>query len=421
MVSLPDSEPYRLPEPACLIRRVQVRNYKSIRHADVSLSPFTILVGRNGSGKSNFLDALHFVADSLQISLDYATDSRNGVESVGRRTRNKTTTLSIGLELSLPSGNIAEYRLKLLPSRRRFIVQRETLFVRPPGGRGDFIGHYEVHRGEIEGTSIQSPPPADQDRLYLIKASGFDPFREVYDALTVMGFYNLNPEAMRAVQQKGPGDLLHRDGSNVASVVRRLQPQERARLESYLAAIVPDLVGVRAMSLGPRETLAFRQRVAGENRPTTFYASNMSDGTLRVAGILAAVAQLSDQQKPITLIGIEEPETALHPAAARALMDALREASVQAQVLVTTHSPDLLDQVQMEHESLLAVTSQEGITRIAPLDEASREAIRDSLFTPGELLRLDQLEPDLKDLARQEQTPPSDEEDDAPTADHSNR
>jgi hypothetical protein len=103
-------------------------------------------------------------------------------------------------------------------------------------------------------------------------------------------------------------------------------------------------------------------------------------------------------------------------------MDALRDASVQAQVLVTTHSPDLLDQVEMDRESLLAVMSQDGITHIAPLDDASLEVIRDSLFTPGELLRLDQLEPNLKDLARQEQTLASwSEEDDAPVANRSDR
>lgn len=421
---LPDSEPYRLPEPPCLIRRVRIQNYKSIRHADVSLSPFTILVGRNGSGKSNFLDALHFVSDSLQISLDYATDSRGGVESVGRRTTKGPASPLIELEISLPSGNSAEYRFLLLPGRRRFDVKREELIVRKLGQEIDVIGHYKIRKGKIESTSIPSPPPADDDRLYLIKASGFDLFREVYDALAVMGFYNLNPEAMRDIQSKGPGDLLHRDGANVASVVRRLEeqsPQELDRLKSYLSAIVPDLVEVGVLNLGPRETLFFRQRIEGE-KPAQFYAANMSDGTLRVTGILVAVAQLSEQQKPITLIGIEEPEAALHPAATRALMDALRDASVQAQVLVTTHSPDLLDQVEMDHESLLAVMSQDGITRIAPLDDASLGVIRDSLYTPGELLRLDQLEPNLKDLARQEQTLASwSEEDDAPVADRSDR
>lgn len=387
-----------------MIRRVRVRNYKSIRHADVALGPLTILVGRNGSGKSNFLDALHFVVDSLQISLDHAIESRGGAASVRRRIKDGSASLSIALVISLPSGNTAEYRFVLLPNRRRLVVHHESLVVRSPGN-GEDAGHYDVRRGKIESISIQSPPPADDDRLYLLKAAGFRPFREVYDALTVMGFYNLNPAAMRAVQSPGPGDILHRDGGNVASVVRRLrkqQPEDMARLESYLSAIVPDIVEVRTASLGPHETLVFRQRLAEASLPTKFFATNMSDGTLRVTGLLVAAAQLSEQQKPITLIGIEEPENALHPAAARALMDALREASVQTQILVTTHSPELLDQVQMDHESVLAVMFKDGITHIAPLNQASQEAILGSLYSPGELLRLDQLEPDLKDLARQD-------------------
>ncbi len=48
------------------LKRVKIRNYKSIAHCDVELGPFTLLVGRNGSGKSNFLDAIRFVADGLR-------------------------------------------------------------------------------------------------------------------------------------------------------------------------------------------------------------------------------------------------------------------------------------------------------------------------------------------------------------------
>jgi predicted ATPase len=414
-----------MPEPACLIRRVGIRNFKSIRHADVLLSPFTILVGRNGSGKSNFMDALHFVADSLQISLEHATESRGGVDSVIRRTKDDAASLSVEIELSLPSGNTADYQFALSSNGRRFVVQHELLRVRSSDRGHGVTDHYAIHKGRLKSASIQVLPFADEDRLFLTKASGFDPFREVYDALTAMGFYNLSPEAMRAPQIPSSGDVLHRDGANIASVAKRLReqrPEEMDRLDLYLAAIVPELVGVEAESLGPYETLSFRQRLAGEKLPAKFFAANMSDGTLRVTGILVAVAQLSEQQKPITLIGIEEPEAALHPAATRALMDALRDASVQAQVLVTTHSPDLLDQLEMNRERLLAVMSQDGITHIAPLNDASLEAISDSLYTPGELLRLDQLEPNLKDLARQEQNPLSwSEEDDAPAADRSNR
>jgi len=64
-------------------------------------------------------------------------------------------------------------------------------------------------------------------------------------------------------------------------------------------------------------------------------------------------------------------------------------------------SPDLLDQMDLETDTLLAVDFQAGVTRIAPIDKASRSIIRDHLYTPGELLRMDQIEPDREDLARQ--------------------
>lgn len=83
----------------------------------------------------------------------------------------------------------------------------------------------------------------------------------------------------------------------------------------------------------------------------------MSDGTLRALGILAALFQGNPDYAP-TLIGIEEPETALHPAASSALREALNRASQETQIIVTSHSPDLLDDLQLSADSLLSVVSE---------------------------------------------------------------
>jgi hypothetical protein len=96
----------------------------------------------------------------------------------------------------------------------------------------------------------------------------------------------------------------------------------------------------------------------------------------------------------VPLVGIEEPEVALHPAAAGVLLDGLRDASHHTQVVVTSHSPELLDDEKIESTSILAVEASKGITHIGPLDEAGRTALRERLFTAGELLRLNQLAPD---------------------------
>lgn len=91
------------------------------------------------------------------------------------------------------------------------------------------------------------------------------------------------------------------------------------------------------------------------------------------------------------LIGLEEPEMALHPAASAVLLSALRQASQRSQIVVTSHSPDLLDNPDIPPDSIFAVENVDGVTRIGGIDEAGRSMLRDKLFTPGELLRQNQL------------------------------
>ena len=112
--------------------------------------------------------------------------------------------------------------------------------------------------------------------------------------------------------------------------------------------------------------------------------------------MLIALFQSSNgaPRKKVPLVGIETPEVVLHPGAAGVLRDGLRAASRHTQILVTSHSPDLLDDKSISAENILAVSNKNGQTIIGPTDEASQSSIRDNLFTAGELLRLNQLTPD---------------------------
>lgn len=391
-----------------LLSRVKIRNFKSIARCEVSLRPLTVLVGRNGAGKSNFLEALKFVADALDPSIDHALWARGGIDDVRRRSRGHPRNFAVELAINLSGGRFADYGFEIAARKGGgFAIKDERLSVRTvPALGGVELATYRRREGKVLEASVESPPPVLSDRLYLANAAGLPEFREVYDALLSMGFYNFNPEAIKELQSPDAGELLHPDGSNTASVISRLraeQPTALARIKDYLQTIVPEIEHVERKALGPKETLIFKQRPQGADRALKFYASSMSDGTLRALAALVAVTQLVGHAAPIKLVGIEEPETALHPAAAGALMDALREASKQTQVLVTSHSPDLLDQLNLDVDGLLVVTSERGPTVIAPPDVASREAIRTHLYSAGELLRNDQLEPDRADVERQEQ------------------
>ena len=384
---------------ACFITRVRLKNFKSIASCDVALRPLTFLVGPNGSGKSNFLDALRLVRDGLRFSLDHAMRERGGVKEIRRRSAGHPTHFEIDLCFRLPGGQDGRYRFRIgAPALGEYEVQSESLEVDAAEGLGRSF--FKVQRGEVVESSVDAPPAASLDRLYLVNASGMRELRPVYDALSRMGFYNLNPDSIRDLQDPDSGELLARDGSNLAAVYKRLERDDRARvdrIEEYLARVVPGVSGVEAKSLGHKETLEFRQAVTGAANPWRFPATSVSDGTLRALGVLVALFQFSNgQRKGASLVGIEEPEAALHPAAAGVLLGALREASETTQVLVTSHSPDLLDDENIATDSLLAVSANAGATQIAPIDPTGRGALRDRLYTAGELLRLDQLRPDLE-------------------------
>ena len=172
-------------------------------------------------------------------------------------------------------------------------------------------------------------------------------------------------------------------------------PESVARVSRYLSKVVPGTVGMESKTVGPKLTLEFRQEVRGDPYPWRFLANNVSDGTLRVLGVLVALYQgVGGESSNARLVGIEEPEGALHPAAAGVLTDVLRETSERVQVIVTSHSADLLDREAIPSESILAVVSSNGETKIARLDEAGRSTLREGLFTAGEMLRMNQLTPD---------------------------
>ncbi len=384
------------------ITRLTLRNYKSIAACQLDLGPLNFLVGPNGSGKSNCLDSLRLVAESLRTSLDHALRDRGTIKEVRRRSGGHPNHFAIRLDYALAEGITGHYSFQVgAKESGGFEVQTEECSARDQ--------YYLVERGQVIKSSLWLEPAAFSDRLYLVAASGLPAFRPLYEALSCMEIYNLNPKEIAAMQRPDAGELLRRDGSNAASVFHKLPPEVKQHVNSYLARIVSGVTDAETSILGSQETIEFRQAVKGQKHPWRFLASSMSDGTLRAFGILLALFQNNARRpNPPPLIGLEEPEMALHPAASGILLAALREASATTQVMVTSHSPDLLDDPSIPADAILAVDNEEGITRIARIDEAGRSVLKDKLLTAGELLRQNQLTPDpttIADLANGRQLP----------------
>ncbi|OWV78027.1 hypothetical protein ATY77_29615 [Rhizobium sp. R634] len=378
-----------------LITQVTLRYYKSIGFCEVDLSDLTVLVGPNGSGKSNFIDSLNFVSDALNSTLDFAIRQRSGLSAVRKRSGGHPTNFAIKLRIALPSGKNALYSFQVgAAADGSHKVQKEYLGI---SGDGISIAEYRYENGKkISSTEAISPDIMSDDRLAMQLLSSIFSFREVFDVLSSMRFYNIYPEDFRLPQPHDSGEYLLRTGKNIASVLRNMEnqyPNEYERIREYLKQIVEQLENIAHKNLGPSETIEFFQRVAGQKNAWRFFASQMSDGTLRSLGILVALFQRSPSAESI-LLGIEEPEATIHPAASSVITDAIVEAARKKQVIITTHSPELIDHPSIGIENIRIVRSDEGDTSIRPADKASKEVVQRNLLTPGDLLRKNQLEPE---------------------------
>lgn len=390
------------------ITRVVLKNYKNIAACDVRLGPLTFLVGPNGAGKSNFLDALRFVNDGLVHSLDYAVRQRAGIKNLFHHSIRASAELDILLEFAISPQVQGAYSFRLGLVKEDAMTWRwEVLEEECRVGSAFF----QVQDGQVRSSVGTVPSPA-RDRLYLVRASGASPFREVFDALSDMHFYHLNPRTIPDIDTYDPQQRLRPDGSNLANVVavlRHADPDAKERIEQFLRVVLPTLVqiGIEPVFVehhpgdasskpsylnGQKIGLVFEQKIG--NSVALFGPAQMSEGTLRTLAILTALYQFDPYQKRRpSLTAIEDIAAAIHPTELGVLFDALDEASLTTQVIVTSQSPELLDHKELRADSILAVSAEDGVTHIGPLDEACLAALHERRFTAGELLRIGQIAP----------------------------
>lgn len=383
--------------PIPRIRQVRIRNYKSIANAVVDLDLLTVFVGANGAGKSNFSDALAFVRDSLTHSVELAFKNRGGIQAVRRRSGGHPTHIAIGLSIDLGEEGQASYEFEIeAESDGGFRVSKERCEVRRLMSP---TAVFETSNGEFVKSVPGIRPRLASDRLALVAVSALEDFASVFDFLTTMQFYSIAPQQLRSMQEADVGDLLADDGRNAPAVLRRLQgeePEAYERVCRLLSQVVDGVSSVEPKSIGTLETLVFRQEVVGQRYPWKFDAQNMSDGTLRVLGLLLAMYQSGHA----SVVGVEEPESTVHPAVAELLLEVFLDATHERQVIVTTHSPDILDSKHLKAGQVRVVHMAQGVTQIGRMREVDREAVHTRLYTSGELLRGGELAPDMGDVER---------------------
>ncbi|HOA25379.1 MAG TPA: AAA family ATPase [Aggregatilineales bacterium] len=369
-----------------MLTRVSIQNYKSLRDIDVELGPLTVLVGQNSTGKSNFIDALRFVSDAVTHGLDQALLERGGIKVVQYASQ---LSNEIGINFLLQfefEGNIGEYRFNLSTQENEYEIVYEKAAVNGVG--------YEVQQGKPNFIGLEQdlslPWNNDRLRLFLpVSAGVVGPLGKIRFFLMSAGYYSIFPNDLRSPQRPSIPERLFETAFNLNSVLRRMKketPDAFERLRLAFVQMVPGVQGIDVELIGGY--LVTKLQYQYGDRVETFDLSQESDGTLRLLGILTALYQVPTPP----LITIEEPELAVHPGALKMLYEVLEEASHRTQLIITTHSPDLIS--YCAPENLRIVEKVEGATKIAPLEQRQIDIVNEQLFSTSDLLRIEGLRPE---------------------------
>jgi predicted ATPase len=375
-----------------MITRIRVKSYKSLADIDVKLGPLTVLVGPNGSGKSNLIDVLRFVQESLRLGLDSAITNRHGFNSLSWWTPKRRPNIYIELQLELNRmgrTSHAVYSFEIAGAvGGGWGVSREHCKVHDAQSTYE----YETEKGEYVKTPYNDPPPIDRGSLLLNVMGGRPPFIYLRGELRNLGFCTIFPNTLREPQKLDTPLPLKEHAENLASMIRQMKKKDSPWLKEIRAGLKKVVEGVcdfTVSAVGGFLVIKLKhQRQGSEEKGPTFDISQESDGTIRLLGLLFALYHDSSN----ILLAIEEPELTIHPGALGVLADLIKEASKRTQLLITTHSPDLISRFLAAE--LRIVEKVDGATRIGPITSNQVELINQRLFSPGDLLRIEGLKRD---------------------------
>lgn len=329
---------------------ISIRNFKSLSTVDVQLHPkVTVIVGPNAVGKSNFVDALRFLRDSAKGSIEDAIARRDGMARIRPHDANDESVLKL--------------RAHMAHSDQR--RDQDIYF-------------------EVETTGAAS------DVAVSFSEHG-DP-GEPWSAIRTWKFSALDVQTLRNLSTQDTDEPLRDDGSNWASVIRTASRSTQGlrmleRVTEMMQVVLPEFQNVVVLKAGSYLVPNFYFE-GKDHSVSCFDPVQLSDGTLRIFGIL-----LSLYQTPApSLIVIEEPELFVHPGVLTMLAEAFQEVSETTQIIVTTHSPQLIE--HFAPEQIRIVTMAEGATYIAPIKKTQREAVQQGLMSLGEFMAAEGLQPE---------------------------
>jgi predicted ATPase len=364
------------------IESLEIHNFKTLQNVKLTNIPgMAVFVGRNGVGKSTLFDVFGFLNDAFISDVKTALQTRGGFKEVISRGQSGSISFKIQFR---PDKNelLMTYELSVGQNNKGLPVVKSEILSTKHGSKNAPRRVLEFHEGKgfaAEGESNGSAPAKQTEtkertlnspHILAIKALGnmadfeaASKFCRLIEDWFVSDFHIDDAREIRKVEL---AQRLSRTGGNLASVAQYMHENHPDRFDGVLkrmAERVPGIADIKAKAADDGRILL---RFHDGNFADPFVSTYVSDGTIKMFTYLLL---LSDPERH-ALLCIEEPENQLFPKLLAGLVEEFRQYSIgdgngnHGQVFISTHSPDLLDAVQLE-ELYCLTKGKDGFTSIA--------------------------------------------------------
>jgi predicted ATPase len=369
------------------IRRIQISNFKSFKQLDLELGPLNVLVGANASGKSNFTQIFKFVRDIVIAGLDNAI-SMQGLEYLANIAGAGPKVISIAVTSDFTGGSFlaaksvgaetteltSHFELRLGKNGAGYEVTKDEMtagfnVVEGPGAK---TPTRKKAKNPVRGTiEVNKDGQRMRQRVYVGRRKLPDrdvnpylflpPGRHPSKALLIEGpypqtlmpsayaIYDFDPKlAKKAAVVMGKSEL-EENGENLSLVLKNIieDPEKKRKFSNLIRDLLPFVEDLKTERFADRSLMFKLSESYHQDAP--FPASFISDGTVNVSALLIA---LYFEKKD--LIIIEEPERNIHPHLVSRLMEMMQDASRHKQIIVTTHSPEIVKHAGIENLLLVS-------------------------------------------------------------------
>lgn len=399
-----------------LITELKVKNFKSIASASISLSPLTLLVGANASGKSNLVNVFRFISNIVTHGLHNAIALQGGIPFLTNASLPKGSPIEICFTIDLSSKNWIKYTndksvcLEIKNIKYEFVIQ--------PNNRG---GGYHISSDKMQlsfdclsvnhGTQrtkrytpldttlslsftkrsrkssiyceclVEHPDVFDKKTLDAIKDySTADFFCELcnepenrnelmlhkigillpafFSVDNFIRIFDFDPKELKKASPIASMRELNENGSNIASVLHDIlkNKQSKNKLTLLLKDFLPFIGSVSAENYMDK---SYAYKIQEIFNKTAFHSSYLSDGTVSILAIIVALYF----EKFAHIIILEEPERNIHPKLLSGILSSAQDVSIDTQVIITTHNPEFLRHAQIEYIKLFK-RDNHGFTQI---------------------------------------------------------